>query len=266
MATALITGGTAGIGLVFARHLARQGYDLVLVARDRERLEETARDLGSTHGRSVEVLTADLSDLGDVERVAARIADVDSPIELLVNNAGFGIHAPLTGEDLTPHTRALDVMARSVLLLGGAAGRAMAARGGGMIINVSSTAGFMALGGYSAIKAWVTAYSESLSVELRGSGVRVTALCPGWVRTEFHERAGINTESIPAKLWIDADLVVATALRDVRRGAVVSIPSWRFRFLMWCVRHLPRRAVRAISAKISSRRSPAMRQESDHPA
>jgi uncharacterized protein len=120
---------------------------------------------------------------------------------------------------------------------------------------VIGLAGFMALGGYSAIKAWVTSYSEGLAVELRGTGVQVTALCPGWVRTEFHQRAGICTGSIPSSLWANSDEVVSWCLHDARRGKVISIPTRRFRFLMWCVRHLPRSAVRSVSALLISRRS-----------
>lgn len=251
---ALITGGTAGIGLAFARHLAAGGYDLVLVGRDAQRLAQTAGRIGADTGRRVETLRADLAERADVDRVAARIGAAADPVELLVNNAGFGIHTPLSAPDLSKHEAAMAVMGRAVLLLGGAAARAMTARGGGTIINVSSTAGFLAMGGYSALKAWVTAYSESLAVELRGTGVQVTALCPGWVRTEFHERARIDVSAIPAWLWVDVDRLVATCLRDARRGRVISIPTRRYRTLMWGVRHLPRGTVRAISGKISSRR------------
>ncbi|WP_129669921.1 SDR family NAD(P)-dependent oxidoreductase [Phytoactinopolyspora endophytica] len=254
MATALITGATSGIGLTFAQHLARQGYDIVLVARDARRLDETAESITAATGRHVEAMRADLSDRSDVARVAQRLSAGERPVEVLVNNAGFGIHQPLASEDGVEHEKAIEVMCRAVLVLGGVAAKAMTSRGVGMIINVSSTAGFMALGGYSAVKAWVTAYSESLSVELRGSGVQVTALCPGWVRTEFHQRAGLSTSSIPSWLWVDSDQVVATALKDAGRGKVISIPTMRYRGLMWCVHHLPRGAVRAISGKITSKR------------
>src|SRR5690606_16390828 len=178
MARALITGGTSGIGAAFARALAARGEDLVLVARNEERLKQTAADLTERYGVAVEVLPADLAVRDDVTRVAERLTTDTEPVDLLVNNAGFGIHTKLTAADLSPHEHAIDVMCRAVLLLGGAAGRAMAERGHGRIVNVSSTAGFVLLGNYSAIKAWVTTYSESLAVELAGTGVTVTALCP----------------------------------------------------------------------------------------
>jgi uncharacterized protein len=254
MATALITGGTSGIGATFARVLARRGYNLVLVARDEERLRAVATDLKATGNGQVEVIAADLAIRSEVERVAERIADASRPIDILVNNAGFGVHSRLSSEDTSVHERAISVMVVAVLVLGAAAARAMTARGSGTIINVSSAAGFITMGSYSAVKAWVTSYSEGLSVELRGSGVRVTALCPGWVRTEFHERAGINAASIPRGLWVDGEHLVESCLRDANRGRVISIPSLRFKLIIWTIRHLPRGAVRAISGAISSRR------------
>jgi short-subunit dehydrogenase len=256
MATALVTGGTSGIGAQFARTLAARGWDLVLVARDTARLEAMAAELTAV---SVETITADLADRADVDRVAARIEDASRPIDMLVNNAGFGMHTSLLSRDLAIIDRAWEVMMRAVLVLGGAAGRSMRARGEGRIVNVASTAGFITLGAYSAAKAWVTSYSEGLSNELHGSGVTVTAVCPGWVRTEFHERAGIRASSIPSFLWLDAETLVNGALKDVMRGRVISITSVRYRVLIWFARHLPKGTIRRISRAISSSRS-----ESDH--
>lgn len=254
MATALVTGGTAGIGAAFARALAARGDDLVLVARDADRLAETAIQIKDRFGVAVEVLTADLSERDDVVRVAERLASSSQPIDTLVNNAGFGVRARLATDDLSAHEYAIDVMIRAVLILGGSAGQAMKARGRGAIINVSSSSGFLAMGGYSAVKAWVTTYSESLSNELRRHGVTVTALCPGWVRTEFHQRADINVTTIPSWMWLDADDLVAQCLHDVTRGTVISIPSKRYKVLMAVVKVAPRRIVRAASARLSSRR------------
>jgi uncharacterized protein len=255
MATALITGGTSGIGAAFARQLAAHGTDLVLVARNRERLESAATQLHAEAGINVEILQADLSDRADVARIVARLEDAAHPVDLLINNAGAGVHTKLTAEDSSVHEHAFDVMCRAVLLLGGAAGRTMRERGHGAVLNVSSLQGLMTTGSYSAMKAWVTSYSQSLAVELRGTGVTVTALLPGWVSTEWHERAGVRTSSIPDWLWTDPDDVVRVALRDVERGRAISIPKIRYRLIGWFLRHAPRALVRKISGAISSRRS-----------
>jgi short-subunit dehydrogenase len=254
MATALITGGTSGIGAAFARALAAHGDDLVLVARNGDRLAEISTELKERYGVSADTIVADLAVRSDVVSIAERLASTEQPIDLLVSNAGFGVRKKLTEADTTPHEHAIDVMIRAVLMLGAAAGRAMRQRGTGTIINVSSTAGFMTMGNYSAIKAWVTAYSESLANELHGTGVRVVALCPGWVRTEFHERAELNISSIPQFLWLDADRVVAACLKDADAGKVISIPSKRYKVLMTICEHLPHRTLRAVSRTLMSRR------------
>ena len=257
MATALITGGTSGIGAAFARQLAASGHDLVLVARDRERLKSAAERLHADSGINVEILRADLANRADVARVAGRLEDPERPIDLLVNNAGLGVHTRLTSPEVAVHDHAFEVMCRAVLVLGGAAGRAMAVRQTGAILNVSSLQSLLVTGSYAAMKAWVTSYSESLSVELRGTGVTVTVLMPGWVATEWHERAGVRTSSIPGWLWTDPELVARTALRDVARGRVVSVPTLRYKVFGWVGRHLPRGVIRSISSALSSRRRAA---------
>ncbi|MCU1514259.1 MAG: Short-chain dehydrogenase [Microbacteriaceae bacterium] len=253
MGVALVTGGTSGIGAAFARQLAAQGFDLVLVARSADRLELMATELRAT-GRSVEVMQGDLSDRGDVARIAARLEDSNKPIDLLVNNAGFGIHSAITDPDLTELDRGFEVMCRAVHVLSGAAARGMMPRGTGHILNVSSTAGYITMGSYSAMKAWVTSFTEGLAVELRGTGVGVTVLCPGWARTEFHDRAGIRKSSIPNFLWLDAEQLVRASLRDISRGKVISIPTLRYRTLIWLARHAPRSWIRKVSGAISSSR------------
>lgn len=254
MATALITGGTSGIGAAFARALAARGDNLVLVARDRDRLSEMATQITGRYAVHVETISADLASRDDTLRVAERLGRAGEPVDLLVNNAGFGVPVSLLSTDIERHENAFDVMIRAVLVLAGAAGRAMESRGTGRIINVSSTAGFVTMGNYSAIKAWVTSYSEGLANELAGTGVGVTVLCPGWVRTEFHERAEIGTSKIPGFMWLEADRLVADCLADAAKGKVVSIPSKRYKVLINLASRLPRVAVRAISAKLSSGR------------
>ncbi len=254
MPYALVTGGTAGIGAAFARALAARGYDLVLVARTAGRLEEMAAELRATTGREVETLAADLASQVDVHRVARRLAATDRPIDLLVNNAGYGMRSRLSDPDLAEADDAISVMMHAPLVLAAAAVPGMRARGHGTIVNVASVAGYTSMGLYSAIKAWMRVYSESLSNALHGTGVTVTALLPGWVRTEFHDRAAIRTSSIPSWLWLDADDLAAACLRDAERGRAVSIPSLRYRFLTWLLRHLPMSTVRWVSRRLSSSR------------
>jgi uncharacterized protein len=263
MGTALITGGTSGIGAEFARQLAARGHDIVLVARDTSRLDAMAaelRDASRERRTVVEILVADLANPKDTDRVAKRLADPTHPIDFFVNNAGFRVSSRLASPDIAEHDRALNVMVRAVLVLGGAAAQAMRGRGSGAIVNVASINGQLTLSGYSAIKAWVRVYSESLSNELRGHGVTVTALMPGWVRTEFHQRAGTTKGEagrggIPNFLWLEPELLVRECLRDVDKGRVISIPTIRYRFLSWLVKHLPSATVRWVSRGISLSRS-----------
>ncbi len=255
MPTALVTGATSGIGATFAAHLAARGDDLVLVARTPDRLAETAERLRANHHVAVEVLAADLADRAEVNRVAARLADPDRPIDLLVNNAGFGIHAKLLDPEVIEEIdRGYEVMVRAVMVLAGAAGRSMVARGSGAIVNVASTAGFMTMGAYSALKDAVTVYTESLANELRHTPVTATALCPGYVRTEFHQRAGIGTGQLPGLAWVDPDELVADCLADVAKKRVVSIPSARYKVGIALVRLAPRSWVRRVSAALGSTR------------
>jgi uncharacterized protein len=228
MPLSVVTGATAGLGAAFAEHLAAEGHDLILVARDAERLDASARTLSAAYRVGVESLPADLSDLQGLQVVEQRLADASRPVDLLVNNAGFSPAQPFIGGDLGREEQALDVMVRAVMRACHAALPPMVARGSGAVINVSSVAGWLPGGTYGAAKAWVTSFTEGLAMELRGSGVTATALCPGYVRTEFHERAGIDVSGIPPWAWLDARSVVAQAMRDARRGRPVSVPDARY--------------------------------------
>lgn len=252
---ALVTGATSGIGLAFAHALAARGCDLVLVARSTDRLTALAEQLRRDYDVRAEILVADLSTQSGVMSVADRMSDPDSPIEILVNNAGHGLHVSLLDSDLTPIEDAHALMIGAVLHLGAAAGRAMRARGHGVIINVASVAATLPMGAYSAIKSWVASYSESLAVELSGTGVQVLTLMPGWVRTEFHQRAGIRTQSIPEALWLRADRVVEACLRDVTRGRVRSFASRRYSAIAVFTQYAPRPMVRRVAAAIRGSRS-----------
>jgi short-subunit dehydrogenase len=246
MGTALITGASAGLGLEFAWQLATAKHDVVLVARDADRLERLASQLRAAAGVHVEVLPADLTVRADVERVAQRLRAGERPVGLLVNNAGLGLNQRFVGGDLEVEERALEVMVRSVLVLSHAAAGAMVERGRGAILNVASIAALLASGTYSAHKAWVRTFTEGLAVDLKGTGVTATVLNPGFVRTEFHERAGLDMTALPDIVWLSADAVVAIALADVRRGAVISTPSLRYQAAAGVARLLPRSAVRAL--------------------
>lgn len=246
MATALITGASAGLGLEFAWQLATAHHDLVLVARDADRLERLARQVRAAAGVRVQVLPADLSDREQTERVAERLRDRETPVSLLVNNAGYAVDEAFVGGDVGKQEASLDVMVRAPMVLTHAALGQMTERRRGAILNVSSVAALTTSGTYSAHKAWVRTFTEGLAADLRGTGVTATALCPGLVRTEFHERAGIDFSGVPSVAWLDARSVVSTALADVRRGVVLSTPSLRYRAASGLLRALPRTAVRAI--------------------
>lgn len=241
MPTALVTGASAGIGKAFCTQLAARGHDLVVVARDATRLEQLRTQLEADHGVRVEVLAADLSDREQLGRIASRLGDQERPVDLLVNNAGFGLRKSFIGNEVEQEEQLLDVLVRAVLVLSHAAARAMKQRGSGTIVNVSSVAGFMSSGTYSAAKSWVTVFSEGLSVELAETGVQVTALCPGFTQTEFHERAGIKArQAAPGFMWLDADKLVADCLADVDKGRVLSIPGVQYKIAAGLLQVAPR--------------------------
>ena len=237
--TALITGPTSGIGACFADQLARKGYDLVLVARDESRLDALAAEVERAYAVDTEVLVADLADREALAKVEQRVADPARPIDLLVNNAGFGHKRPFLENSVEDEQQMLDVLVTAVLRLTHAALGAMVARGDGAIINVSSVAGFLPRGSYSAAKAYVTSLSEWADLTYRDKGVRVMALCPGFTKTEFHERMDVSRDSAPSWMWLEADRLVAAALRDLEKGKRVSVPSRRYKAITGVVRYTP---------------------------
>ena len=232
-----------GLGAEFARQIAADGTNVVLVSRDAEALGVVAREIEAL-GVEAEVLAADLSKRPDVARVVRRIAAADRPIEMLVNNAGYGLRHGLLRSSEAELDDMLEVMVRAVMILSRSAGKSMASRGRGTIINVSSIAAILATGTYSAHKAWVSSFTEGLAGELRGTGVTATAVCPGLVRTEFHARAALDFSAYPSAVWLDSRAVVRAALRAARRGRVIVTPSARYGLVMSIARVLPRRWIR----------------------
>ena len=242
MSTSLITGATAGIGHEYAVQLAARGDDLVLVARDSARLEQVAEELRRAHRVEVEVLVADLTDREQLATVEARLADRDRPVDLLVNNAGFGLKKRFLDNTADDETAMLEVLVTAVLRLSHAALGAMAERGHGGIINVSSVAAFLPRGTYSASKAWVNSFSEWAHLEYRSRGVKVMALCPGFTKTEFHQRMQVRRGE--GFMWLDVDFLVRESLQDFEKGRAHSIPGAQYKAVRLLTRAIPNRALR----------------------
>ncbi|MFJ8002007.1 SDR family NAD(P)-dependent oxidoreductase [Streptomyces sp. NPDC096310] len=256
MTTALITGSTAGIGAAFARRLAADGHNLVLVARDTERLRDQATELHDLHGIEAEVLTADLSTEAGIGAVEKRLSDAKHAVDLLVNNAGFANKGRFLDVPMADELTMLKVHCEAVLRLTSAAVGGMRTRGRGGVVNVASVAAFVPRGTYGASKAWVVQFTQGVSRDLAGSGVRLMALCPGFVRTEFHDRAGMGTDNIPGWMWLDADKLVTAALADLARGKTVSVPDPRYKALMGVVKLTPRGLLGGVTSKTGRKYGP----------
>ncbi|HET7385365.1 MAG TPA: SDR family oxidoreductase [Nocardioidaceae bacterium] len=237
--TALVTGPTSGIGLRFAHQLAARGFGLVLVARGEDRLAALAAELTEEYGVPAEVLAADLGVRTDLARVEARLADTSWPVDLVVNNAGFGLKRRFLDNDVEDEQVMLDVLVTAVMRLTHAALAAMVARGSGAIVNVSSVAGYLPRGSYSAAKAYVTALSEWADLTYRERGVQVMALLPGFTHTDFHGRMSVGDGTVPGWMWLDADRLVTDALADLDRGRRISVPSRRYKVLATLARATP---------------------------
>lgn len=251
MPAALVTGATAGLGAAFAERLAADGHDLVLVARDKARLMTAKQRLESAHAIRVDLLAADLATAAGCAAVAARIATDNDPIELLINNAGIGLYRAFGKAELADEDRMLDLNVRAVMHLTHAAVGAMRRRGSGSILNVASVGGIVPRPEtvtYGAGKAYVIAFTEGLAGLLAGTGVTATAVCPGFVRTEFHEQAQVDMSYLPSWMWIDAGKVVDQALAAARAGKVVVVPGRQYQAIVGASRVLPRSVIRKLGA------------------
>jgi short-subunit dehydrogenase len=249
---ALVTGPTSGIGAGFARRYARDGYDLVLVARDVDRLTQLASEL-EAEGGNIEILPADLADPAGRTKVADRLA---RGVRVLINNAGFGTSGEFWTADPNLLQRQLDVNVTAVMQLTRAALPSMLDAGAGTVINIASVAGLVPGRGstYSASKAWVVSFTEGLAGGLQGTGVGVHAVCPGFVHTEFHERAGIDQPKVPSFLWLDVDDVVSESLAEIARGTLIIIPSIQYKAIVAAGRLIPRNLMRAAGRRLGGGR------------
>ena len=270
MKTALITGGSSGFGLEFAKQLAAQKYKLILVARDLDQLENVAIDLTKQFGVKVAVLAGDLAEEKFVAKVTAKIRETKN-LEILINNAGFGLHESLLDSGaaaIAKQKAAFAVMAQNILEFSAAAAGNMLAQKidgdsknnfakdfHGQIINIASTSAWTYQGNYSAIKHWVVSYTEGLALELRETGITATAVCPAWMHTDFHKGAGLQEPSVPEWLFVRPEIAAKVGLRDARKGKILSVPTAKWKIIIWCLSHGPRGWGRWVSRKYMSSRN-----------
>ena len=250
MATALITGATAGIGASYANLLAKEGFDLILVARDLPRLNKVAKELNKRFGVKTQCIKADLTKPSQLAKVEKRVADLKKPIDVLVNNAGFGIKDSFTVSNLDKEQELLDVLVTAPMRLTHAVLPVMVKRDTGIIVNVSSVASFIAGGTYSAAKSYLTVFSESLHTELRGTNVKISALCPGFTRTEFHARGRMKMTALPKFMWLNSDELVSKSWKYAKANRVICIPGWQYKILSAIARNIPRPIVRKVGMNV----------------
>jgi len=248
---ALVTGATAGIGESFTRLLAENNYNLVLVARDVSRLQERATQLQSQFNVQTHIIQADLSTDAGCAAVEQYIAL--NQIDVLINNAGFGINKAFTMSELKAEQEMFDVLVRTPMRLMHGVLPGMKQRNKGVVINVSSVAGYIAGGSYSAAKSYLTVISESLHTELADTNIKVSALCPGFTRTEFHQRGRMSMKGLPSFMWLNSDKLVAKAWSDALKGKAVSIPGWQYQILVFVIQSLPRSIIRKVGMNLRAK-------------
>jgi len=248
---ALVTGATAGIGESFTRLLAENNYNIVLVARDLPRMQERARDLEAKYKVSTHVIQADLATDAGCATVEQYITN--NQIDVLINNAGFGINKAFTMSALDAEQQMMNVLVRTPMRLMHVALPGMKERNKGVVINVSSVAGYIAGGSYSASKSYLTVLTESLHTELAGTNLKVSALCPGFTRTEFHQRGRMSMKGLPNFMWLNSDKLVAKSWSDALKGEAVSIPGWQYQLLVFLIQSIPRSIVRKVGMNLRAK-------------
>jgi short-subunit dehydrogenase len=249
---ALVTGATSGIGESFTRLLAENNYNILLVARDLPRLQERARGLQEKFNVETHIIQADLATDAGCSAVEQYIAN--NQIDVLINNAGFGLNKAFTMSELNAEQQMFDVLIRTPMRLMHTALPGMKERNKGVIINVSSVAGFIAGGTYSASKSYLTVLSESLHTELAGTNIKISALCPGFTRTEFHQRGRMSMKGLPSFMWLDSDKLVAQSWSDALKGKAVSIPGWQYQLLVFVIHSLPRAIIRKVGMNLRAKK------------
>jgi len=254
---AVVTGASSGIGEVYAQRLAAQGYDLLLVARRKERLELLASSLAGKFGIRAEAFPADLSKDEGLRSVESRIAAADQ-LTMLVNNAGFGIRGLFQESDLERQEEMHRLHIIATMRLTHAALGGMMARGRGVIVNVSSVAAFSQSPWnttYSATKTWMNSFTEALAVELKtlGAPIQLQALCPGFTVTEFHDAMGVSRSIIPEGWWLTSEDVVDASLRGIERNTLIVIPGWRYKVYVFLLAFIPGFVRRALTVAFARR-------------
>ena len=248
---ALVTGASSGIGWHFADLLAREGYDLVITARDTDRLNHLANEFTQKYGKHVEVISADLTTEHGINLIESRLKNSD--IDVLINNAGYGLNKPFTASEVADEIQVLRILCEAPMRLAHAVLPAMIARNSGIIINVSSVAAWITGGHYSAMKSYLMVLSESLHTELSDTAIKVTSLAPGFTHTEFHQRGGMKMDGMPKFMWLDADAVVKTAWDDAKAGKAISIPGRQYGLIYLLARYLPRTLIRKYGYSVRRR-------------
>ncbi len=248
MKLAVITGPTSGIGLAYAQELASEGYELLLIGRNQEKLAALQQELKTKS----EILVADLADHAEIMKAALHLKNLDQ-IDILVNNAGFGSSLPFSENSLTEEIEQIEILIKAVMALTHAALPKMIQRHSGIVLNISSVAAWVPTGTYAAAKSWVTSFTEAIAAELKGTKVQVTAVAPGFTKTKFFDRSQMKDDDVPAWLWLTAEQVVKESLKDARSGKLISVPGAQYKAMSTVTRTLPRPLVRFFSHEFARR-------------